>query len=96
MKRREFRDQTIKIRLTLRERQQAAAQAQAAGMSLSALIRALLSGVQVRSRADVQVLAELRRLGGLVKQAYAAGSDPRVTSAALQALQAAAARLAPR
>ena len=89
-------DTMVKIRLTAEEKIRAQAQADAAGMTLSAFIRALLSGVNIRSVADTAVLAELRRLGGLVKHAYMSGSDPAATCAALAALQAAAARLAPR
>ena len=86
----------VKARLTGPEKEAAQSQAQAVGMSISSLIRVLLSGVKVRAAADVAVLAELRRQGGLVKQAFASGADPRATSAALVALQQAAERLAPK
>ena len=86
----------LALRLTPEEKAHAEAQAEAAGMSVSALIRALLAGVHIRAISDVKMLAELRRLGGLIKQAYSAGTDPIMTLAALHALQAAAARIAPR
>jgi hypothetical protein len=40
------------------------------GLSLSALIRKRILGERVASRADLAVLAELRRLGGLLKHVY--------------------------
>jgi hypothetical protein len=40
------------------------------GLSLSALTRKRLLGAQVASKADLAVLAELRRLGGLLKHVH--------------------------
>ncbi len=85
---------TIKIRINNKEKEAAQVQAEAAGLSLSALTRALLAGVQIRTKADAAVLGELRRLGGLVKKAFTEGVDPQATSAALKVLEQAAARLA--
>jgi hypothetical protein len=40
------------------------------GLTISALTRKRLLGERVASRADLAVLAELRRLGGLFKHSY--------------------------
>ena len=40
------------------------------GLSVSSLIRKRLLGVRVASRADIAVLSELRRLGGLLKHIH--------------------------
>jgi phosphate uptake regulator len=40
------------------------------GLSLSAYVRKRLSGQRIASKADLAVLAELRRLGGLLKHVH--------------------------
>lgn len=87
------KDTILIMRLSAEEKAYAAAQAEASGISLSALARALLSGVQVRTKADVSALAELRKLGGLCKHALKEGG-PHEAAQAFKALEQAAARLA--
>lgn len=84
------------FRLTEKEKDFIAAQAEAAGLPASEYVRALALGHEIRTQADVAVLNELRRLGGLCKHLYNGGIDPEATGSALAALESAAARLAPR
>lgn len=91
-----MKDAILKMRLTADEKSFIRMQAEAAGMPASAYVRALATGNVIRTKTDVVVLNELRRLGGLCKHLFANGADPVATSDALRALEAAAARLAPR
>lgn len=86
--------EALLVRMSPAEKAHAQAQAEGAGLSLSELVRAQLAGTKIRATADVSILNELRRLGGLVKYAFSQGADPARTSAALRELEAAAARLA--
>lgn len=84
------------IRLTADEKSFIRTQAEAAGLPASAYVRALAVGNTIRTKTDAAVLNELRRLGGLCKHLFANGADHAATGEALRALEAAAARLAPR
>ena len=95
-KERQLKKTNFIFRLTATEKDFIAAQAQAAGLPASEYVRAIALGNEIRTRADVAVLNELRRLGGLCKHLYNSGADPAATGAALAELESAAARLAPR
>lgn len=91
-----MKDAILKMRLTADEKKFICAQAEAAGLPVSAYVRALAVGNTIRTKTDAAVLNELRRLGGLCKHLFNNGADPGETGSALRALEAAAARLAPR
>lgn len=84
------------VRLTADEKNFIRQQAEAAGLPASAYVRALAVGNVIRTKTDAAVLNELRRLGGLCKHLFNNGADPAATGEALRALEAAAARLAPK
>lgn len=88
------KDTNILIRVSKKEKEHIASRAAAAGITLSAYARTLLSGGTIQARTDAAVLSELRRLGGLVKYAFSNGANSAATSAALKSLEQAAARLA--
>lgn len=81
------------IRLTPDEDAKIKQSAEAAGVTSTDWIRSAALGHHVQSRTDMTMLNELRRLGGLIKHIYNNGADPAATWSALQALEAAAARL---
>ena len=83
----------LQIRLTPEERAHLDSQAEAAGMTRSALIRSLISSCVLRTAVDQRVLSELSRLGGLVKKAWSEGAPPEATRSALNALEHAARRI---
>jgi len=58
------------VRLTEAEREFLASEADVCGLSVSSLIRSRSLGKRVTSKADLRVLAELRRLGGLLKHIH--------------------------
>ena len=58
------------VRLTKAEREFLASEADVCGLSVSSLIRGRSLGKRVTSKADLRVLAELRRLGGLLKHLH--------------------------
>jgi hypothetical protein len=60
------------------------------GLSLSALIRKRIFGQLVASKADIAVLAELRRLGGLLKHVHneTRGAYSALTAQAIRDLSA--------
>lgn len=91
-----MKDAILKMRLPADEKSFIRQQAEAAGLPASAYVRALATGNVIRTKTDVAVLNELRRLGGLCKHLFNNGADPAATGEALRALEAAAARLAPR
>ena len=95
-KQREPKNTILKFRLTEKEKDFIHAQAEAAGLPASEYVRAIALGHEIRTQADIAVLNELRRLGGLCKHLYNGGVDPTATASALAALESAAARLAPR
>jgi hypothetical protein len=63
---------TIKttVRLTEAEREFLAAEADICGLALSSLMRSRSLGKRVSSKTDLRVLAELRRMGGLLKHLH--------------------------
>ena len=95
-KERQLKKTNFIFRLTEKEKDFIHAQAEAAGLPASEYVRAIALGHEIRTQADVAVLNELRRLGGLCKHLYNKGMDPDATGSALAALESAAARLAPR
>lgn len=95
-KERQLKKTNFIFRLTDKEKEFISAQAEAAGLPASEYVRALALGHEIRTRADVAVLNELRRLGGLCKHLWMQGADPSATASALAELESAAARLAPR
>lgn len=58
------------IRLTPNERQTLVDEADACGLSLSAYIRQRSFGKRVAAKTDLRVIAELRRIGGLLKHIH--------------------------
>jgi len=60
------------------------------GLSLSALIRKCVLGQRIASKADLAVLAELRRLGGLLKHVHneTRGAYSALTAQAIKDLSA--------
>jgi hypothetical protein len=58
------------VRLTEAEREFLASEADVCGLSVSSLILGRSLGKRVTSKADLRVLAELRRLGGLMKHLH--------------------------
>jgi len=84
----------VNCRLTRDEKANLVQQAADAGISLSELVRRRALGRRVDAATDRNAIQELRRLGGLLKQVYAAGGDPAQTGATLQAIRTAIDRLA--
>jgi hypothetical protein len=66
----ELRKSLAGVRLTEREREFLDSEADICGLSLSSLMRSRSLGKRVSSKADLRVLAELRRLGGLLKHLH--------------------------
>lgn len=62
-------DCVINVRLSARERAQLIVDAQHAGLTISTLVRRRYFGRRVISRPYLKVVAELRRIGGLIKAA---------------------------
>jgi len=60
-------DTKIAVRLTSEEKQQLAEDATAAGMSVSALVRARYFGRKIKARTDLTMIASLNRLVGMLK-----------------------------
>ena len=60
----------VRIRFTPDEKAQAEAFAKEGGLTLSEYIRRRALGLPVQSKADAQMINELRRLGGLVKHIH--------------------------
>ena len=58
------------VRLTEAEREFLASEADICGLPLSSLIRSRSLGKRVSAKTDLRVLAELRRLGGLLKHTH--------------------------
>lgn len=75
----------VRIRFTPNEKEQAKAIAKEAGLTLSEYIRRRALGLPVRSKADAQMINELRRLGGLVKHIHneSAGVNSKETAGVL-------------
>ena len=60
----------IAVRLTSAEKQQLAEDATAAGMSVSALVRARYFGRKIKARTDLTMVASLNRLVGMLKTVH--------------------------
>ena len=84
----EQRQKRIYARLTEEEYSNLKAQADVAAISLSEYVRRRIFERQVASKLDLRTLAELRRLGGLVKHVFSEGGGAysELTRDALQAL----------
>ena len=89
------RPMRIYARLTEREYADASEQADAAALSLSEYLRRRLFGRRVVPKTDLRVLAELRRLGGLLKHIHneTRGTYSARTAEAIVALTACAREL---
>lgn len=83
-------DAVCNVRCTPAEKAALKAEAEAAGLSLSELVRRRALGRTVTARADTQMIAELRRQGGLLKQIFAKseGLYSDLTASALREVQA--------
>jgi hypothetical protein len=66
----ELKSEVIGVRFTREERQFINGEADICGVSLSSLIRSRSLGKRVAAKSDLRVLAELRRLGGLLKHIH--------------------------
>jgi hypothetical protein len=66
----ELRSSIIGIRFTSDERKFIASESDACGITSSSLIRQRSLGKQVAAKTDLRVLAELRRMGGLMKHLH--------------------------
>lgn len=63
-------DAVVNVRLTSEEKMRLAQDADLADISMSALVRARYFGRKVAASADMKMLAELRRIGGLLKHIH--------------------------
>ena len=66
----EKRNIKISIRLTDAENQMLAEESDICGLSLSSFLRQRGLGKRVSAKADLRVLSELRRIGGLLKHIH--------------------------
>ena len=89
-------DAMVNVRLTSEEKEKLREDAQCAGLSVSALIRARYLGRPIVADTDRATIRELRRLGGLLKQiqTQSIGAYSGDTAAALHAVSAAITRIA--
>ncbi|MEE4379885.1 MAG: MobB mobilization protein [Candidatus Competibacteraceae bacterium] len=85
----------IAVRVTPNEKARFNEQARVAGLSVSALIRRWCLGRKVAADVDLEMLRELRRIGGLVKHIFneSSGSYDIQTAAILDELRAAIGRV---
>jgi hypothetical protein len=65
-----MRDSLVGVRLSKQEKDELATQAALAAISVSDYMRKRIFGHPVQARGDLQVLAEIRRQGGLLKHLY--------------------------
>jgi len=86
------RERKITFRLTESEYAQISEDIAVSGLSVSTFIRKRLLGVRIASRADLAVLSELRRLGGLLKHVHneTRGAYSALTAQAIRDLSACA------
>ena len=86
----------LNIHVAASERKAVLDQARAGGLTVSSYCRSLILGRVVTSRADLTVVNELRRLGGLLKLVHteSRGAYSTATAAALNDLRAAMRRIA--
>jgi hypothetical protein len=89
-RKRKNRTSRITIRLTGEEYSQVRNDAVIAGLTMAAFGRRRLLGARVASKADLAVLAELRRLGGLLKHIHneTRGAYSSLTAQAIRDLSA--------
>ncbi len=85
----------VRIRFTKGEKDCATGFAKEGGLTLSEYIRRRALGLPVRSKADTQMINELRRLGGLVKHIHnqTDGANSKDTAGALVAITEAIKRI---
>ena len=83
-------DAVVNIRLTQAEKAKLAEDADLAALSMSELVRRRFFGRPIIASADMVMIKELRRLGGLIKHIHNAseGRYSRETAGALIALKA--------
>lgn len=83
-------DAIVNVRLTSEEKERLRDDADMAGLSMSALIRARYFGRPVVAHADQVLIKELRRVGGLLKHIHneSGGIYNKDTAGALVALKA--------
>ena len=74
----------LNLRLTKDEKSELAEQARLCGITVSALVRKRIFGRRVVPKIDSNMVAELRRLGGLVKHCFNEGANSKDTSDALK------------
>ncbi|WP_231869388.1 plasmid mobilization protein [Acetobacter malorum] len=84
-------DAIVNVRLTADEKDRLKEDADLAGMSVSELVRRRYFGHPIVAHADIVMIRELRRLGGLLKHLYTSsnGEHAQETLATLHALKAA-------
>lgn len=89
-KKQDLRPRRIYARLTVDEYADLKEQADASALSLSEYVRRRVFGRRVVPKTDLRVLAELRRLGGLLKNIHneTRGAYSDLTAEAIQALTA--------
>lgn len=83
-------DAVVNVRLRSDEKDRLLDNADMAGLSMSELIRARYFGRKIVANADVVMIKELRRLGGLLKHVHneSNGAYNRDTAAAINSLRA--------
>jgi hypothetical protein len=67
---RELRSEVIGVRFTAEDRRFLSEEADICGVSVSSLIRGRSLGKRVAAKTDLRVIAELRRMGGLLKHLH--------------------------
>lgn len=84
-------DAIVNVRLTKDEKDHLKEDAALSGMSVSELVRRRYFGRPIIAHADIVIIRELRRLGGLLKHLYLSsnGEHARETLATLNTLRAA-------
>ncbi|MFT9027659.1 plasmid mobilization protein [Acetobacter indonesiensis] len=82
-------DAIVNVRLTTDEKDRLKEDADLAGMSVSELVRRRYFGRPIVAHADIVMIRELRRLGGLLKHLYLSsnGEHAQETLATLHALK---------
>jgi hypothetical protein len=85
----------VNARFSEEEHREIKVQAEASHLTVSEYIRRRIFGKRVVSQADLAVLAELRRLGGLLKHVHleTRGTYSELTANAIRALEAYARKL---
>jgi hypothetical protein len=86
----ENRTSRISIRFTKTEYARVKSEARLSGLTVVAFARKRIFGARVASKADIAVLAELRRLGGLLKHTHneTRGAYSALTAQAIRDLSA--------